>query len=535
VQPLFEGPGSLRDPSERVAFWLTAIMAFPAAAVIGFFIHESIGISQVALFIVVAMVYVTLARGRLLGSSVMLHETQYPRVFAIAKRACAALEIPMPLVFAREDNLVPVVALGFGEPYALIISSHWIEVFRDDELAFMIGRELGHIAAGHTRYLSLLSVNGNENAFISAIFGAWLRRCTFTCDKVGLLCCGSLDAAIRAIGVASFHEFGRRIDYAAFAEQHREIENDAVMRWGAWLGSEPYATNRIASLRHFITSQSYEAAETWFLREGTDEPPTLPTPGASTVERQDCAGWWRRFWAFSIDCVVVLAIIGSLQGVGSWFNDDSAAHRDRTQPAATAHASTETPSPAPASAAHGTTRPTASPGRKHITIDLPGGGKIEVPAKRGADDTGADSASNSDSDDDTDNASNSASDDADIDAATSPGTGRYSHIYNNAERIREIVELSFSPLLLTAYLTILVAVVGQTFGMMIMGLRVVTNDFRRAGLFRSLFRYLLALLLWPIIAIVSPFAHRVYLHDKWTSTRLITVERLMARVLSANR
>jgi RDD family/Peptidase family M48 len=504
-------------------------MAFPAAAVIGFFIHESIGISQVALFIVVAMVYVTLARGRLLGSSVMLHETQYPRVFAIAKRACAALEIPMPLVFAREDNLVPVVALGFGEPYALIISSHWIEVFRDDELAFMIGRELGHIAAGHTRYLSLLSVNGNENAFISAIFGAWLRRCTFTCDKVGLLCCGSLDAAIRAIGVASFHEFGRRIDYAAFAEQHREIENDAVMRWGAWLGSEPYATNRIASLRHFITSQSYEAAETWFLREGTDEPPMLPTPGASTVEPQDCAGWWRRFWAFSIDCVVVLAIIGSLQGVGSWFNDDSTVHRRGAAPASSA---------SPAGAKHsGAAHATSAPARKGIVIDLPGGGKINVPTKKREDDTDAGSASNSGSDDDSDNASNSGNDDdaIDVDAATNPGTGPYSHIYNNAEKIRQIVELSFSPLLLTAYLAILVAVVGQTFGMMIMGLRVVTSDFRRAGLFRSLFRYLLALILWPVIAIISPFAHRVYLHDKWTSTRLITVERLMARVLSANR
>ncbi|HEY6449555.1 MAG TPA: M48 family metalloprotease, partial [Candidatus Cybelea sp.] len=148
-QSLFEGPFSLRDGSERVAFWLTAICALPAALLIGYVLHESIGASQVALFIVIAMVYVTLARGRLLGSSVRVHDAQYPRVFAIVKRACAALEIPMPLVFAREDNYVPVAALGFGEPYALVLSSHWIEVFRDDELAFMIGRELGHIAAGH--------------------------------------------------------------------------------------------------------------------------------------------------------------------------------------------------------------------------------------------------------------------------------------------------------------------------------------------------------------------------------------------------
>src|SRR5580658_1906995 len=312
--PLFAGRQSLRAPSEFTSFWLTALFSFPAALAIGYVLHESIGASQVALFIVVAMLYVTLARGRLLGSSVRVHERQYPRVFTIVKRACAALEIPMPLVFVREDNYVPVVALGFGEPYALVVSSHWIEHFSDDELAFMIGRELGHIAAGHTRFHSLLSVNGNENPLISLIFGGWLRRCALTCDKVGLLCCGSLDAAIRALGVATFHTFGRQVDYEAFAQQHAEIATDSVLRWGEWLSSEPYATHRIASMRRFITSRSYLDAQAWFVRERGEAPPALVLPGDATVAPRDCAGWWRRFAAAGIDAVVVIAIVTSFGG-----------------------------------------------------------------------------------------------------------------------------------------------------------------------------------------------------------------------------
>ncbi|HYL27496.1 MAG TPA: M48 family metallopeptidase, partial [Candidatus Nitrosotalea sp.] len=314
MQALFEGPGSLREPSERIAFWLTALFAFPAALAIGYVLHESIGASQVALFIVIAMVYVTLARGRLLGSSVRVHQRQYPRVFTIVRQTCAALEIPMPLIFVREDNNVPVVALGFGEPYALVLSSHWIELFADDELAFMVGRELGHIAAGHTRFHSLLSVNGNENPLISLIFGAWLRRCALTCDKIGLLCCGSLDAAIRAMGIAAFHEFGRKVDYEAFAEQHAEVQTDTVLRWGEWLSSEPYATRRIASLRTFMASNQYAIAEAWFLRERSEEPPALAAPGTTQVGPRDCAGWWRRFAAWGIDAVVVSAIITSFGG-----------------------------------------------------------------------------------------------------------------------------------------------------------------------------------------------------------------------------
>src|ERR1700722_21306 len=299
-QSLFEGHFSLRDPAERVAFWLTAICALPAALLIGYVLHESIGASQVALFIVIAMVYVTLARGRLLGSSVRIHQTQYPRVFAIVRGACVALEIPMPMIFAREDNYVPAVALGFGVPYSLVLSSHWIELFSDDELTFMIGRELGHIAAGHTRFHSLLSVNGAENPLISLIFGAWLRRCALTCDKVGLLCCGSLDSAIRAVGIAFFHEFGRQVDYQAFAEQHAEIATDSVLRWGEWLSSEPYATQRIASMRRFITSRSYLDAQAWFVRERGEAPPALVLPGELMVAPRDCADWWRRFTAAGI-------------------------------------------------------------------------------------------------------------------------------------------------------------------------------------------------------------------------------------------
>ena len=483
---LFSGPGSLRDPAERIAFWLTAVCALPAALLIGYVLHESIGASQVALFIVIAMVYVTLARGRLLGSSVRVHETQYPRVFAIVKNACAALEIPMPLVFVREDNYVPVAALGFGEPYALVLSSHWIEAFRDDELAFMIGRELGHIAAGHTRFLSLLSVNGKENPLISLIFGGWLRRCTMTCDKVGLLCCGTLDAAIRAIGVAEFHEFGRKVDYQAFAEQHEEIEADTISRWGVWLGSEPYATTRIAALRRFNVSQAFVDAEQWFLRERGEEPPGLAEPGAATVSSRDCAGWWRRFAAVSIDAVVVLAIINSFGGSGSPAPvyvrvDDSAPapsaspHRSR-RPVATP-APTAPPATAVPSAAPGTDQEIIGP----LVFNDQTGPRLRI--------------------------------------------GSLVITPNVADPNRS----SGKTIWFAIYMTLLVALAGQSFGMMITGLRVVTVDFRRPGIWRIAGRYGLVLLLWPFILVLSFIWRRVMLHDRWTRTRLVKVERVIAR------
>jgi hypothetical protein len=521
---LFQGPNTLRDPSERVAFWLTALCAFPAALLIGYLLHESIGVSQVALFIAIAMIYVTLARGKLLGSSVRIHAAQYPRVFEIVKRTCAALDIPMPLIFVREDNYVPVVALGFGEPYSLVLSSHWIEAFEDDELAFMVGRELGHIAAGHTRYLSLLSVNGNENALISLIFGAWLRRCTFTCDKVGLLCCGSIDAAIRAMGVAAFHHFGRKIDYAAFAEQSAEIAGDPVLRWGAWLGSEPYATLRIASLRRFAETHAFAMAEEWFLRERGDEPPALPAPGTTTVVDKDCAGWWRRGTAYVIDCVVVVAIIGSFGGTPVQINSKA----PPTAPVQINVNEATSPSPSPFGAASAALAlpaalPSTLPSEQASTLKsalksafkstlssaLPSAPPLPK-AKTHFVFNGADVDSDDDSGDGTES------------AGTFWSSNPVVWMVRLFARLKLLVWLP-------VYLAILVAVAGQSFGMMICGLRVVTIDFRRPGIWRTIFRYVIEGALWWLIVPLSLVWRRVLLHDRFTATRVVKVERILAR------
>lgn len=507
MQQLFEGPNSLREPSEPFAFWATALCAFPVALLIGYVLHESIGASQVALFIVIAMVYVTLARGRLLGSSVRVHERQYPRVFEIVKAACAALDIPMPFIFVREDNFVPVVALGFGEPYALVLSSHWIELFTDDELSFMIGRELGHIAAGHTRFHSLLSVNGNENPLISLIFGAWLRRCALTCDKVGLLCCGSVDAAIRAMGIGAFHEFGRRVDYEAFAQQDAEVQSDSVLRWGEWLSSEPYATRRIASLRNFMTSQKYATAETWFLRERSAEPPALAAPGSATVATRDCAGWWRRFAAWGIDAVVVSAIItsfgGSVTSLGT----------------------------------HEKTGVSVEPG--NVTVSEPGMAPIKIQGKAARNFRWRNPLAPTPAPSPT--ATALSSDVAELGPLSLGDNGISLKVEGKeeplspdsiaayiAEFIRRLGFFFWFPV----YLAVLVIVAGQTFGMMIAGLRVVTTDFRKPGIARTIARYLIVFFAWWMIVPLSLIWRRVMLHDRWTKTRVVKVERVVARLTS---
>ncbi|MBV8726386.1 MAG: M48 family metallopeptidase, partial [Candidatus Eremiobacteraeota bacterium] len=308
VQEFFAGQWSLRTRGELSALIITVLLAPVALAVIGTFLHQTLGISTIAVVVVAAMIYVTLARGQLLGSSVMITRTHFPQVFEVVERCASLLHVPMPLIFVRDDVFVPIVALGFGEPYSLVISSHWLDHFNEDELTFIVGRELGHVAAGHTRLTSLLSVNGKENALISIVFGAWLRRAEYTADRLGLLCCGSVETAERAIAVATLHRFARNIDLAAFSRQHEDLSGDSILRLGEWFAPQPYATNRIARLRDFYASQLYRHWEERLLEDRASYVALAPTPRSGSVQGADCAGFGRRIAALVIDLVLVAAL-----------------------------------------------------------------------------------------------------------------------------------------------------------------------------------------------------------------------------------
>lgn len=463
VRDLFDGNTSVRVRSERVAFWLTILFAPLAAFLIGGLIHEELGVSQVALLIVFVMIYVTLARGRLIGSSLRIHEQQFPEIFSIVKRCAAMLQVPMPAVFVREDFYVPVVAVGFGDPYSLIISSSWVEHFKDDELTFMIGRELGHIAAGHTRFASLLSVSGNENPFVAFIFGAWLRRCDLTCDRIGLLCCGSLDAASRAIAIATFHHFGRNIDRAAFAAQGRELAGNQVLQMGEWLGAAPYATTRIEAMRQFSLSQLYALHEESFVQQAPAQPPVFVEIGTAKVTSKDCAGWMRRFAAFAIDFVLITAIALNLTQIH--ITDPS--HPDQRNVVSGVSASRG----------------------EHLFPFLNSLNEIKAQA-----------------------------DNQEIGLGDLLG-------------LRAITSV-FTLLWISLYLAVIVAVTGQSFGMMIAGLRVVRTDFGRPGIAQTIWRYAIVLFLWWAVMLLSPFS-RVYLHDRLSNTRLVKAERVVAGALTA--
>ncbi|MBV9403434.1 MAG: M48 family metalloprotease [Candidatus Eremiobacteraeota bacterium] len=379
--------------------------------------------------------------------------THFPHVFEAVERCASLLHVPMPLIFVRDDVFVPIVALGFGEPYSLVISSHWLDHFQDDELTFIIGRELGHVAAGHTRLTSLLSVNGRENALVSIVFGAWLRRTEYTADRFGLLCCGSLDAARRAIAVATLHRFARNIDLDAFSRQNEGLTGDSMLRLGEWFGAQPYATNRIGQLKEFCLSPLFNYWDERLLADRASYVPLAPTPRSGAVQRADCAGFGRRLAALIIDLVLVAALsqaIPTLIGLNS------------------------------------------SPDTKAYVKMTP----QEMQQLKSA----------------------------------SPLLGTWMQAMTATKGAFSFVGyFGMTGMLLRVgiYSFVLVAIVGQTFGMMILAIKVTTMRFARPPIWLALWRYILAVVPIGIISYVLGFMMRVQLIDRLSGTRVVRLERAL--------
>ncbi|MBD5606548.1 MAG: RDD family protein [Candidatus Eremiobacteraeota bacterium] len=306
---LFAKPDSLRATGENVALW-ACIVAAPTTILIASVVFPSVSFSEFILLIVVGLAFVSISRGRLIGSSIRVDDRQFPELHAIACDVSARLGMRVPQVFVRDDPFVPITAAGIGEPYALIISSQYYEHLRRGELAFLIARELGHIAAGHTRILSLLTASGRENPLVTLVFGAWMRRTEYTADRIGLLCADGIDDALGGISISTYHSIGRRVDMRAIEAQRMEISADASLRVGEWTASMPYATNRLDALRRFDASP---LAATWRARLARPLPMSdvdgIETAGV--VTKRDCAPLPRRIAALAIDLVTISAILKS--------------------------------------------------------------------------------------------------------------------------------------------------------------------------------------------------------------------------------
>jgi Zn-dependent protease with chaperone function len=211
-----------------------------------------------------------------LGMAVKVGPRQFPAVHAMAVDAARVLDLPdVPDVFVVNDPRANAMALGLDRPF-VVLHTGTVELMQDDELRFVVGHEVGHIASGHAVYRTLLFHLVGMAARVAWVpLGAlgvravvtaleeWARKSELSADRAGLLVCQDDAAALRALmKLAGGSRLGE-LDVDAFLAQAAEYDavedlRDSVLKLLSLQGqSHPFAVLRAAELQRWVSAGDY--------------------------------------------------------------------------------------------------------------------------------------------------------------------------------------------------------------------------------------------------------------------------------------
>jgi len=204
-------------------------------------------------------------RRHLLATSVSLSKKMAPSVHKMADECIETLQMDIPLelyVFPSPQFNAMCFKPEEGRLHVMF-SSSLLEGFKDDELKFVIGHELGHHVYQHHDIPIGYLLKGQQPASprLALELFAWSRYAEISADRAGAHCAQNLDAVARALfklasGLTSdFVQF----DLQDFLKQVSEMQLvDSAPGQGApkqdWFSTHPFSPMRVKALELFDQS-----------------------------------------------------------------------------------------------------------------------------------------------------------------------------------------------------------------------------------------------------------------------------------------
>jgi Zn-dependent protease with chaperone function len=231
------------------------------------------------------------------GSYLKVSPIQYPRLYKVFEEAVNILDLKvMPTLFLANMGSPIVFSAGVEQPF-IIVSSEMTEILSEEELLFMIGREIGLIKFGQNIYKTLAALLGIAGAggisilsnFINIggfnlggigsvaaggglfILGAtliyWERMTHFSGDRAGFLVVQDKEVALKALSkLAGFSHkyYDNEINIEAVLEQAKLLDNtnfiQTIHKFLAMIQlPHPFIAYRIKELNFWADSQEAQS------------------------------------------------------------------------------------------------------------------------------------------------------------------------------------------------------------------------------------------------------------------------------------
>jgi len=248
-----------RYPSEIPILLVTVLVV---GAVLLFAAGFTVCVLPAFLGLVVLMAYLSnrAHTQALIAESTAVTPENAPQLAGLVQDCVARLRPGRVQVFVTRQRALNAYTFGIEQPFSIVLFSPLLKVMDGDELRFIIGHEMGHVALGHTWLNSLLGgmagvpTTLGMAVILVAAFRWWNRACEYSADRAGLLACGDLSKGVTALVklVAGPIHSQQQLNQVLAA---LDREDDSV---GGLLAetmqTHPLIINRIEELRKFAAS-----------------------------------------------------------------------------------------------------------------------------------------------------------------------------------------------------------------------------------------------------------------------------------------
>lgn len=167
-------------------------------------------------------------------------------------------------VYVLPSRELNAYTFGLNSPKVVVLYASLFKVMDADELLFIFGHELGHVALGHTWLNSLVGgLAGVPSPFSAAALMAlaflwWNRACEYSADRAGLLACGKPEKAVSAL--IKLAAGPQALDERSLEMVYRKIDAEDDTWLGNLqeaLGTHPMLIRRIERLKEYAASSQY--------------------------------------------------------------------------------------------------------------------------------------------------------------------------------------------------------------------------------------------------------------------------------------
>jgi Zn-dependent protease with chaperone function len=145
--------------------------------------------------------------GKITGQGVRIGPRQLGHVYESACEAAGRLQVTVPELFVVNGGAMEATLLGVGEQNTLVLSSALLDTMDEEQLLFVLGREMGHVKSQNVVYLTLLrwikDTLGSAARGLAfpamLVLQGWQRAAAFSADRAGLIVVQDLGTACGAL------------------------------------------------------------------------------------------------------------------------------------------------------------------------------------------------------------------------------------------------------------------------------------------------------------------------------------------------